>query len=245
MSRELSLQELMTQRFSAQPAPDAVLSPEEAAALEASVTPAPKGLSARPAVADEFTPAGRRVIAPLLKRNGEPSTAVQIKKLNHNHLAMMDFMLANPTASMLDVAKHFNRTLAWTSSVRNADLFRIEYNERRKLITETQRIIIGEKLASMANKGLDALSDALDDEETSVATKLSITRLALEHGGMSSKEESAGPTVTVNLNNAVTITEERRAAVQAARERILNKAQNQHNNRPQLLLVDDYHEKKE
>lgn len=239
MSKEISIQDLMTERYSRQSPPDSVLSPAEVAELEASLTPPPRGLGTKTPVADEFTPSGRRVIAPLLKRNGEPSTAVQIKKLNNNHLYMMDYMLANPTASMLDVAKHMNRTLAWTSTIRNSDLFRMEYIQRRNLITETQRIIIGEKLATMANKGLDALSDALDDEETSVSTKVTITRLALEHSGMSSENPSKGAAVQVNINNGVIVNEEKRNAVQAARERILNKAQSQHNTRPQLVICDD------
>lgn len=241
MSKEISAAELLEQRFAAiGQTHSSVMSKEEEEALLASHQPAPKAKHERP-IGDEFTLNGRRAIAPLLTKAGTVGTVCQIKRLSEKHMSMMDYMLANPAASMLEIASAFGVTLAWFSTVRNSDLFRQTYNERRALITERQQEIVSEQLASLANKGMGRLADALDDEETGINTVISITKLALEHSGMS---QAKAASVVVNNNTTtntaiITADDEKSAAIQAARARILAKARTNFDEKAQSQQLPD------
>jgi len=227
MSKEISAQDLMEQRFEAlsRETQTSVMSKAEEDALLAGLNPPPASKENRP-IADEFTLHGRRVIAPLLTKAGTTGTVCQIKRLSHKHMAMMDYMLANPAASMLEVATAFGVTLAWFSTVRNSDLFRQTYNERRAVISERQQEIVSEQLSAITTKGLKRLEDALDDEEIGVKTVLAITDLALKHSGLSSEKPKASVVVNNNTTNTAVITadDEKALAIQQARARILARA---------------------
>lgn len=228
MTKQLSAADLMEQRFEALASNlGQTMSPAEEEALLASMAPAPRPKPLE-VPADEFTLNGRRVIAPLLTKNGDRATVCQIKRLSEKHMAMMDYMLANPAASMLEIAEAFGVTLAWFSTVRNSDLFRQTYAERRRIISERQQEIVSEKLAAAANKGLDRMIDLLDDEETGPNTVIAITKLAMEHSGMSQAKSTTAVTVNnVTQNTAIVVDDEKSAAIRAARERILARAQAQ------------------
>lgn len=166
----------------------------------------------------------RKYIAPLLRIDGE---GVQLKKLSHHHLALMDFILAHPTLPQWAVAKEFGRTQAWISTVMNSDLFQAHLHERRKLIEDAQREAIKDRLFRITGKGLDALSEAIDDDETSVAEKRAITRMALDAQGFMQTGRSNAAQVIVNNNNtaqALAATDENRSRINEARERILNQS---------------------
>jgi hypothetical protein len=161
----------------------------------------------------------RAYIAPLLRSaTGE---GVQIKTLRHQHLALMDYMLANPTVPMWAVANHFGRTQAWLSTIVNSDLFQAHMHERRKLIEDDQQRHINAKLFSAASQGLDALIAGISDDEVSISEKRAITRLALEASGQIGNK--SGPSVVVNAV-AQSSTAANSDAVNAARERILQQS---------------------
>lgn len=170
--------------------------------------------------------AERKYIAPLLRIDGE---GVQIQKLSHHHLAIMDFMLANPTVPQWALAKQFNRTQAWVSTVVNSDLFQAHLHERRKLIEDAQRENINSRLFSLSEKGLSHLSDAMDDEGTSVAEKRAITRMSLEAQGVFNNSRTAAAHIVVNNNNtanAQAVNDDNKARINAARQRILQQSRN-------------------
>jgi hypothetical protein len=173
----------------------------------------------------------RQYIAPLLRID---SAGVQVSKLSHHHLALMDYMLANPTLPQWAVAQHFKRTQAWISTVINSDLFQAHMHERRRLIEDGQRESMNAKLFAMSSRGLDKMMSALDDDETSVAEKRAITRMGLDAQGYMANGKGQSP--TVNINNSVTAqalsaSDENKDRIQAARDRILNQSRN-----AQLLL---------
>lgn len=185
------------------------------------------------------SPQGRTYIAPLLRIDGE---GVQLAKLSHHHLAIMDFMLANPRVPMWAVANEFNRTQAWLSTVVHSDLFQAHMQERRRLIEDDQRQSINHRLFVAAEKGLDSMINALDDDEVSVAEKRAISELALKAQGYFDSGKS-GTTIQVNtqVNNDAAV---KTSAVQQARERILSrtseaKAESLGIKRPALVICDD------
>ena len=122
--------------------------------------------------------------------------ALQLKRLGHRHLAIMDFMLANPVVPMSAVADEFRVSPAWLSTVRNSDLFVARLNERRKLMDEDQAFKITRKLGALAEKGLDALTHIVEDEEQSASVKLDATKTALEAIGFLGKASQAQPAQT-------------------------------------------------
>lgn len=166
----------------------------------------------------------RKYIAPLLRIDGE---GVQLKKLSHHHLALMDFMLAHPTLPMWSVAAEFRRTQAWVSTVVNSDLFQAHLHERRRVMEDSQREAIKDRLYRAATNGMDKLIGALEDDETSVAEKRAITRMALDAQGFMQSGRSATAQVIVNNNNtaqALAASEQNKNQINAARERILNQS---------------------
>lgn len=132
----------------------------------------------------------------------------QLKKLSHRHHAIMDFMLANPQLPMHAIAEHFGVTQAWLSTVRHSDLFKARLAERRQLMDQDQAHRIGSKLQTLAEKGIDALCDIVDDEEQTADAKLNATKTALEAIGFLGKgaqqasgAQSQQPAVQVTINN--------------------------------------------
>lgn len=168
-------------------------------------------------------PQERHYVAPLI-RNRETGEGVQVKTLRNIHLAIMDFMLANPGIPQWAVANHFGKTQSWLSTIVNSDLFQLHYHERRKLIEDDQRRAINSKIFEMADKGLTKLIAGLDDDEVSVSEKRAITRLALEAQGALAHGSKA-PAVVVNNNTQVNNEQTANVdAVNAARERILQQS---------------------
>lgn len=135
---------------------------------------------------------------------------VQLKRLTHHHHAIMDFMLANPTFTLDELAKHFKRTPAWVSTVRNSDLFQMRLKERRQLMDEDQAFRIGQKIAKVAEKGIEAMLDVVQDDEQDARVKLDATKTALEAIGFlgkgrtsSSDPAQAAAPVQVNIGMSV------------------------------------------
>lgn len=133
--------------------------------------------------------------------------AAQLRRLGHRHLAIMDFMLANPVVQMSAVAIHFKVSQCWLSTVRNSDLFIARLNERRRFMEEDQAFRIGTKMAILAEKGIDTMTEIMDDEEQTATIKLDATKTALEALGFLGKNsisaQPQAPAIQVNINSDV------------------------------------------
>lgn len=165
---------------------------------------------------------GRSYINPVYKPDG---SAYQLAALRPRHLAIMDFMLAHVTLPYGQIAARFGVTPAWLSTVVNSDLFQAKLNERRSLMENRQRELMGEKLLTIADKSLNALNDALDDEEVGVKTKLEISKTALAalgYLGSGKHQESRQQGSVTNVAVSVSVADD---AIRAARERLLSGAQ--------------------
>lgn len=165
-------------------------------------------------------------IAPrlMMTHRSAEGQGVQITRLTPRHYALMDHILAHPTTSMGDIAVAFGVTQAWLSTVYHSDLFQHVLNERRNNVSaDFDRTTIG-KLRAIADKGLDNLTTALDDEETPLSMQQSITEMSLKALGVLGGKASS-PTVVINntQNNAPHSTDDLSLAIQAARERIMAK----------------------
>lgn len=170
--------------------------------------------------------ADRSYVAPRLMTHRESEgLSVQIKRLTARHYALMDHILAHPTQTQAEWARAFHVTPAWLSTVYHSDLFQTVLNARRGQISENYDNRIQAKMRAIAEAGLDSLATALDDEETPLSARESITKLALTGLGKLGNK-SAAPTVIVQQNNTSHMTkEDLDASVQAARQRILARSQ--------------------
>jgi len=168
-------------------------------------------------------------IAPrlFLSHRADGSSNVQLTRLTPRHYALMDHILSHPTTSMGDIAVSFGVTQAWLSTVYHSDLFQHVLSERRAAIqSDFDRTTLG-KLRAIADKGLDNLTTALDDEETPLSMQQSITEMALKGLGVLGSKAQPAPTVVINNHQSSTnMTQGDLAeAIRAARERIMQKKQ--------------------
>ncbi len=121
---------------------------------------------------------------PTIYRGGK---SVQINRLRHRHLAIMDRMLASPTIKMGELATEFNVTGPWLSTVVNSDLFQARLAERRGLMEAEQRQRITQKLVDVAESSIDAMSAIVKDDEVCPNTKHNIAKTTLEAIGILGK----------------------------------------------------------
>jgi len=168
-------------------------------------------------------------VAPLLMTHrAEEGLSIQIKRLTPRHYALMDHILAHPTTSFADIARHFGVTQAWLSTVYHSDLFQAVLNQRRTHLSEIHDNSVVAKLRNIADKSLDKITSALDDEETPLSHTIEITKLSLKALGHIDQKNT--PSTSVTINNNPTVFEDRpelNDAVQAARLRILARKSSQ------------------
>lgn len=136
-----------------------------------------------------------------------PQVPDAIKRLSHTHQAIMDYMLANPSVALGDVAKHFGYTQPWLSTVINSDTFQKAFRERRTAWENIHDGRLAAKLTQVAERSLDRLLDALEeegDDKLSPKAANDIARTALNAigfapGSKKTAPEAAGPSVAIHI----------------------------------------------
>lgn len=84
-----------------------------------------------------------------------------IQKLSHRHEAIMVFMVANPAMSLGDVAKHFNISQPWLSSVIWSDAFQAKFKQMREDYMGSALLGIVDKVELLAHMSLDKIIEEL------------------------------------------------------------------------------------
>ena len=128
-------------------------------------------------------------------------------------------MLANPGLQLAAVADHFHVTQPWLSTVINSDVWRERYAARRGLMDSRISESITSKLGNLAEKTLDHLDQAIDDEEVGVSTKLDIAKTALTALGFLGSTAQKGNNGQQTVQPAATVSVSI-SAVQEARSRM-------------------------
>jgi hypothetical protein len=166
----------------------------------------------------EQSPLGNNYVAGFLQAAG---SGVQLKSLRPKHHAIMDYLIANPSVPYGEVAQLFNVTPAWLSTVINSDLFQAQLYDRRRLMDQALNASITDKLGRLAEKSLDHLEAAIDDEEVSITTKLDVAKTALQAMGfLGPKGGGIGSTPSVQINTSnqtITVLD---SAIQQAHQRL-------------------------
>lgn len=86
----------------------------------------------------------------------------QIQKVSVKHDAIMDYMIANPTAPMSAVAEQFKIGAAWLSVIIHSDAFQAQLEVKKDGVFNSTVVPLREKLIGVAHLGLDRLGEALE-----------------------------------------------------------------------------------
>lgn len=135
---------------------------------------------------------------------------------------LADAMISRPEATLTELARDFNVSLAWLSTIKNSDVF-IEYWQRRSSdASKTVLAGIHAKAAAAAEMSLDLINKKLEMEGDAlpIGTLLEITDVSMKRFGYAEGKGAAAPTVNFNLALGVASAEELAAARQLMRKRI-------------------------
>ena len=81
---------------------------------------------------------------------GTESAAGALARVKFSHDAMIDVIIANPTVSQGEIAKHFGYTQAWVSRIMNSDAFLARLALRKEdLVDPSIALSIDEKLRAV------------------------------------------------------------------------------------------------
>ena len=125
----------------------------------------------------------------------------EIQKLNVKHVAIMEYLIANPQLKRKDVAAHFMVSEPWLSSVVNSDAFQRQLKEREDQVFSTVALPLRAKMESIAHKALDCVEERLPSM-TDVTEIAEVAVDMLDRLGFSPKGNAAplAPQVLVQVS---------------------------------------------
>ena len=92
------------------------------------------------------------------------SAALALKRVAYSHDVIIDYIIANPTVSRGEIAKHHGYTEAWLSRIMNSDAFNVVLARRREEITDpVLTATVRENLTSVAQKSMEILLRKLEN----------------------------------------------------------------------------------
>lgn len=101
----------------------------------------------------------------------------QIQKMSHMHVAILDYMVANPKVKKGDVAKEFGVTGTWLSIVINSNAFQEMLRQRQNEFFGEVVVPIREKMLGIVDATLDRLAGKVELMETREALETADTLL--------------------------------------------------------------------
>lgn len=133
----------------------------------------------------------------------------EVQSLSVRHQAIMDYMLANPTVRLGEVALHFHVSQPWLSCIIHSDAFQRELREKQDVLFNGTVLPLREKMTVVAHKMLDKLMDT-DSSTLDVDTAAEVGISMLDRLGFSPKAPTS--LVPPHLADAVQVERERLAA---------------------------------
>lgn len=144
----------------------------------------------------------------------------ELKSLSHTHVALMDFMMANPTMHLADVAKNFGYTQPWLSQIIHSDAFQAMLAEKQGVAFHHTIMPIRDKMINTAHIALDKVQKMLEGE-VDLRTANDVAEGMLDRLGYGSKPAGPG-TLNVNIQqNNMVVPNSNAAEIARAREALL------------------------
>jgi len=122
----------------------------------------------------------------------------EIQALTIRHEAILDYLMANPTVKLGDVAKAFGVTAPWLSQIIHSDAFQSKLKEKQDINFHSTVLPIREKMLAVAHLALDQLADKLP-LETEPSALSGIAGDVLDRLGFSSKTPATVINNTTNV----------------------------------------------
>lgn len=149
----------------------------------------------------------------------------EIKSLSVRHNEIMDYLMANPTTRLGDVARHFGVTQPWLSQIIHSDIFQASLREKQDVAFHHTVLSVREKIEHVAHMALDRLAETLP-LESDTRTLNTVAENVLDRLGFGTKQISPSTTQNTTINVLSVELQEARA--------LLGKAE-----RPQIGVVID------
>lgn len=113
--------------------------------------------------------------------------SVQILSMSPRHMAIADWLLANPSLKRGDLAKEMGVTESWLSIVIHSNVFQEYFTKRREHHEELLRSqIVGRQMA-VTIQALDRLKDVLNDDKVDGRLVLDVAEKTAERLGFTTR----------------------------------------------------------
>jgi len=126
------------------------------------------------------------------------------QKLNYSHEALIRQIMANPTASNMELGRVFGRTKEWVSMVKNSGLFKEQYAKLAgELMDPILASTIEDRLEMVTNRSLEVLAEKMARPSQDIPDELAIQAAmfgakGMGLGGFSSRPAAPPPPVDLN-----------------------------------------------
>jgi hypothetical protein len=106
-----------------------------------------------------------------------PKAAYTVSKVSNMHVAIMDYMLANPAARRAEIAAEFKVSQGWLSIVINSDAFQELLSKRQEQFFGAVVAPIRAKMLGVVDQALDRISEQVPLMESGAALETADTLL--------------------------------------------------------------------
>ncbi len=135
------------------------------------------------------------------------------------HETLVEFLIANPRASLEEISLYFNATPSWISIVKNSDAFRELWASRRQQHFNRVSISVSDRVTALAEVTVDALTvkmeRAISSDTATIDQLKEVGDMALKALGFGAKN---GNSVSIHQTTATQNVFVDKATLERARE---------------------------
>ena len=145
--------------------------------------------------------------------------SASIAKVSAHHKQLALYMIAHPGAKLSELSKHFSKTPAWISIIRNSDAFKVYYQTLVERQLDTLDPIL-QNTQSMTDLALEKINNKLSDigDQLSITELKEVADMGLKRLGYGANIGAKAPT-TVNIHGQGMVVVDR-GELESARQRI-------------------------
>lgn len=109
-----------------------------------------------------------------------PEPRQPIQRLNYNHEACVDYIIAHPEATQNEIAARFGRSPSWLSVVMRSDAFKARLAARRaEVVDPALEATVQERFEALTVRSLEVLQEKLALPSSEVPAQLALQAAAL------------------------------------------------------------------
>lgn len=86
----------------------------------------------------------------------------QVEKVSDWHRNLIEYLIANPRATLRELSREFGVTIGWLSVIKNSDSFRAELEKRREEHSGYISATVADKLTAVAEVTLEEILERFD-----------------------------------------------------------------------------------